>query len=38
VGAYNGESARRLRMRAWSRRLGPAAPARAALALRRALR
>jgi peptidoglycan/xylan/chitin deacetylase (PgdA/CDA1 family) len=37
VGAFNGESARRLRLRAWSRRLGPAPPARAALALRRVL-
>jgi peptidoglycan/xylan/chitin deacetylase (PgdA/CDA1 family) len=38
VGAFKGESARRLRLRAWSRRLGPAAPARAALGLRRLLR
>lgn len=32
VGVYNGEDARRVRRRAWSRRLGPSAPARLLLA------
>lgn len=38
VGVYHGESARRVRMRAWSRGLRPSAVARGALAVRRRLR
>jgi peptidoglycan/xylan/chitin deacetylase (PgdA/CDA1 family) len=38
VGVYHGESAKQVRMRAWSRRLGPSSSARAALGLRRLLR
>jgi peptidoglycan/xylan/chitin deacetylase (PgdA/CDA1 family) len=38
VGVYQGQSARRLRMRAWSRRLRPAVSARASLGLKKALR
>lgn len=38
VGVYQGQSARRLRMRAWSRRFRPAVSARASLGLKRALR
>jgi peptidoglycan/xylan/chitin deacetylase (PgdA/CDA1 family) len=34
VGVYRGESARRMMLRAWTRRLSPSIPARAALALR----
>jgi peptidoglycan/xylan/chitin deacetylase (PgdA/CDA1 family) len=38
VGVYHGENARRVRTRAWSRRLGASAAARAALAVKRRLR
>lgn len=34
VGVYHGESARRVRLRAWARRLGPSSSARGAMALK----